>query len=203
MIRNYPIQMIKALQNAINNGNVELISTYKDYSFLKPSITCSSLILRCTETNGKSDIILTLPTAATKEYIRQWKGESAAGHFLIKDYKKQIFNDDNTLYTKIVYTVDNVKYKALLRNLIEINDDSILDEDKDALITMFADITINDNVYSIIKILPYNNNNSWGNTDIYSRLSTTNDYEFNYSDVKTIVSPDADNVNKSDNNPLF
>ncbi len=202
MIRNYPIQMIKALQNAINNGNVELISTYKDYSFLKPYIICSSLTLQCIETNGKPDILLKLPTATTTEYIKQWKGETAAGHFLIKDYKKQKFNNDNTLYTKIVYTVDNIKYKALLRNLIEINDDTISDEDKEAIITMFADITINDNVYSIIKILPYNDNNYWGGKDVYSRLSV-NDYEINYSDNKTIINTDAINFNKSDNNPLF
>lgn len=113
---------------------------------------------------------------------------------------------ENTLYSKIIYTDNNQQYKALLRLLVEIQDPELQDVDKEAYIEGFADITINDKVYSIIKIEPNDNTDKWIHKDDNCKLKLDQPvYEDNIDNYRTTVNTEIipDDIADKNTNPLF
>ena len=207
MVRIYSIKLIKALQNAIDSNNVQSIKNYKNYSdFTRYGLISGGISMTFADTDTRHEVIMHLSSFITSEYVKQWRSETSAGKFIIKDYKKQRKDDlDNSLYSKIIYSVNNQQYKALLRLLIEIQDPNLSEIDKETYIEGFADITINDKVYSIIKIEPNDDTDKWIHKDDNCKLKIEQPiYEDVVDNYRTTVTPESieETANKN-TTPLF
>ena len=102
---------------------------------------------------GRRDgMLVTTSTNINNEYISVWK-TYAPGHFLIRDWKKEIRDKNgNSPYYVVHYSHGPNKMKALLRRLIEVEENTISETGKRRMMNDYADLTIDGIHYAIIKI---------------------------------------------------
>ena len=113
----------------------------------------------------------------TSEYIKVWK-QHAPGKFMIRDFMKgkmDITDETKTPYYVMVFSLDEQKYKVLLRKLVEI-DEELPPHEKKKLIDSFGDITWNEMIFSIMKISLYDEDepNIW-NTIYPKKIDITHE----------------------------
>ena len=96
--------------------------------------------------------LVTTSKSIDHEYISVWK-TYAPGHFLIRDWKKEIRDKNgNSPYYVVHYSHGGNKMKALLRRLIEVEENTISETGKRRMMNDYADLTIDGIHYAIIKI---------------------------------------------------
>lgn len=105
------------------------------------------------ENNGRREgMLITTATNIGHEYISVWKSY-APGHFLIRDWKKEIRDKNgNSPYYVVHYLHGGKKMKALLRRLIEVEEKTIPETDRKRMLNDYADLTVDGIQYAIIKI---------------------------------------------------
>lgn len=96
--------------------------------------------------------LVTTSKSIDHEYISVWK-TYAPGHFLIRDWKKEMRDKNgNSPYYVVHYSHGPNKMKALLRRLIEVEENTISESGKRRMMNDYADLTIDGIHYAIIKI---------------------------------------------------
>lgn len=89
-----------------------------------------------------------------KNYIKTWKS-FAPGYFIPRDYRKNKRDSRNkTPYYVIKYIMNNIKMKALVRKMIELEDNTLDEIKKEELIKKYGDVQKDNTYYSVIKICP-------------------------------------------------
>lgn len=203
-MKNYPQNIIQQLQECVNAGTVQ-IETYKDYSFLK-SFNSSGINMMFYFDNSlnRPDCVLRLKPEMDKKFMTQWYNETVAGRFMMTDYKKDARDFiGNTLYHKVQFTISGKPYKALVRLLNEITG-GVSEKKKAELIMNFGDLTIDNKVFSIVKIMPDNGVSSWGQEDTLSRIKAEPEKEYESAIIEE--ANDQLEENKEEENlmtPLF
>lgn len=203
-MKTYSANLIQQLQDCVNEGKIS-IETYKDYSFLK---TLNSSGIRMSfyfdKDLDRNECVLQLSQDMDSKFIHKWQEETAAGHFLMYDYKKD--NRDfigNSLYHKVSYTINGKPFKALVRLLNEITG-NVSEKKKSELIVSFGDLTIDNKMFSIIKIVPDNGLNGWNQPDIFSHIQVeTVIKEYDSQIIEDIMSAPEDKEDENLMNPLF
>ena len=203
-MKNYSQQLIQQLQDCINAGTVQ-IETYKDYSFLKTFN--SSGINMCfyfDKSLNRPDCVLKLTPEMDKKFISQWCAETVAGKFMISDYKKDARDFiGNTLYHKVCFNIAGKPFKALVRLLNEITG-GISEKKKADLIMNFGDLTIDNKVFSIVKIIQDNGIGNWGQEDVLSHIQAEKKKEYESAIIEeAITQPEDDKEDENLMAPLF
>ena len=202
-MKTYSATLIQQLQDCINEGKVQ-IETYKDYSFLK-SLTSSGIKMTFyfDKDLDRKECILHLTEDMNAKFRYQWQEETAAGHFLINDYKNDVRDFiGNTLYHKVSYTINGKPFKALVRLLNEITG-NVSEKKKMEIMVNFGDLTIDNNVFSVIKIVPDNKINSWSQEDVFSHLRPEIKKEYESQIIEDIMAQPEDKEEENLMSPLF
>lgn len=147
----YEKEIIRAVQQAVDLGKIEMKNL--SYDDLKV-INLANVYIKLENTQYGRNYILDIKNEeVTKEYLSVWK-TYPIGHFLPKDYRKDVkdFLGNNPYYS-LYYRTTNKKYIAIVRLLVEMADDDLTVEEKDAIAKDYHELTINGKSFSIIKIV--------------------------------------------------
>ena len=111
---------------------------------------------------GRRDgALVTTSTSIDHEYISVWK-TYAPGHFLIRDWKKEIRDKNgNSPYYVVHYSHGPKQMRAHLRRLIEVEENTISETGKRRMMNDYADLTIDGIHYAIIKICNEESSYGW------------------------------------------
>lgn len=111
--------------------------------------------------NRRIGALVTTSKSIDHEYISVWK-TYAPGHFLIRDWKKEIRDKNgNSPYYVVHYSHGGNKMKALLRRLIEVEENTISETEKKRMMNDYADLSIDGFHYAIIKICNEESSYGW------------------------------------------
>lgn len=146
----YDDKIVDVLHTALVTKMSELVNVNYPEDF-KLNIANIKIVLLIDK--GRRDgALVTTSTSIDHEYISVWK-TYAPGHFLIRDWKKEIRDKNgNSPYYVVHYSHGPNKMKALLRRLIEVEENTISETGKRRMMNDYADLTINGIHYAIIKI---------------------------------------------------
>lgn len=146
----YDDKIVDVLHTALVTKMSELVNVNYPEDF-KLNIANIKIVLLIDK--GRRDgALVTTSTSVDHEYISVWK-TYAPGHFLIRDWKKEIRDKNgNSPYYVVHYSHGPNKMKALLRRLIEVEENTISETDKKRMMNDYADLTIDGIHYAIIKI---------------------------------------------------
>lgn len=146
----YEDKIVDVLHTALVTKMSELVNVNYPEDF-KLNIANIKIVLLIDK--GRRDgALVTTSTSIDHEYISVWK-TYAPGHFLIRDWKKEIRDKNgNSPYYVVHYSHGPNKMKALLRRLIEVEENTISETDKKRMMNDYADLTIDGIHYAIIKI---------------------------------------------------
>ena len=116
----------------------------------------ADIVITLYSTNGRREIfhktISGREYRVDSQYIALFK-QYAPAKFMRKDYLKDVRKENgNTPYWILRFEYDGKQYKALLRELIELNDDTLTDTQKQSLGHDYAELEGKDCYYSIIKV---------------------------------------------------
>lgn len=146
----YDDKIVDVLHTALVTKMSELVNVNYPEDF-KLNIANIKIVLLIDK--GRRDgALVTTSTSIDHEYISVWK-TYAPGHFLIRDWKKEIRDKNgNSPYYVVHYSHGSNKMKALLRRLIEVEENTISETGKRRMMNDYADLTIDGIHYAIIKI---------------------------------------------------
>ena len=146
----YDDKIVDVLHTALVTKMSELVNVNYPENF-KLNIANIKIVLLIDK--GRRDgMLVTTSTNINNEYISVWK-TYAPGHFLIRDWKKEIRDKNgNSPYYVVHYSHGANKMKALLRRLIEVEENTISETEKKRMMNDYADLTIDGIHYAIIKI---------------------------------------------------
>ena len=146
----YDDKIVDVLHTALVTKMSELVNVNYPENF-KLNIANIKIVLLIDK--GRRDgMLVTTSTNINNEYISVWK-TYAPGHFLIRDWKKEIRDKNgNSPYYVVHYSHGPNKMKALLRRLIEVEEKTISETGKRRMMNDYADLTIDGIHYAIIKI---------------------------------------------------
>ena len=148
----YEDKIVDVLHTALVTKMSELVNVNYPEDF-KLNIANIKIVLLIDDKSGRRDgMFITTSTNISHEYISVWK-TYAPGHFLIQDWKKEIRDKNgNSPYYVVHYSHGPNKMKALLRRLIEVEENTISETRKRRMMNDYADLTIDGIHYAIIKI---------------------------------------------------
>lgn len=148
----YDDKIVDVLHTALVTKMSELVNVNYPENF-KLNIANIKIVLLIDDKSGRRDgMLVTTSTSIDHEYISVWK-TYAPGHFLIRDWKKEIRDKNgNSPYYVVHYSHGGNKMKALLRRLIEVEENTISETEKKRMMNDYADLTIDGIHYAIIKI---------------------------------------------------
>lgn len=203
----YKSSVIKDLQNAINTNQC-IIKPYKDWNFIESGFRSCGIFMRFIKnpSTGFLEKYMSLPDELNNEVYKTWK-QFPIYKFLYKDIRNN--NRDfleNTPYNFVQYIVNDKKYYALIRKLIEITSDELSEENKIEFIKEYCDIIIDSRYYSIVKICPAADEFiSWAIDDKKSMLAfnPTPAETSNISSDNTEDEYYNDNTSENIEDPLF
>ena len=155
----YDDKIVDVLHTALVTKMSELVNVNYPENF-KLNIANIKIVLLIDK--GRRDgMLVTTSTNINNEYISVWK-TYAPGHFLIRDWKKEIRDKNgNSPYYVVHYSHGPNKMKALLRRLIEVEENTISETDKKRMMNDYADLTIDGIHYAIIKICNEESSYGW------------------------------------------
>ena len=164
--------LIKEIQQCIDNDKFKIthLETYDPINKIETSDIILNLI---TEPNGRRDVIMEISDIdIDSKYISNWK-KTPLGKFLIKDWKKDIKDrNGNIPYYCLEIVYKNSHLKILIRNLIEVNEcaSDKNSEQIEMLKNAYNDLILDNNIFSIIKIIDDEDGSSWKTKDKYFKL---------------------------------
>ena len=155
----YEDKIVDVLHTALVTKMSELVNVNYPEDF-KLNIANIKIVLLIDK--GRRDgALVTTSTSIDHEYISVWK-TYAPGHFLIRDWKKEIRDKNgNSPYYVVHYSHGSNKMKALLRRLIEVEENTISETGKRRMMNDYADLTIDGIHYAIIKICNEESSYGW------------------------------------------
>ena len=155
----YEDKIVDVLYTALVTKMSELVNVNYPEDF-KLNIANIKIVLLIDK--GRRDgALVTTSTSIDHEYISVWK-TYAPGHFLIRDWKKEIRDKNgNSPYYVVHYSHGSNKMKALLRRLIEVEENTISETGKRRMMNDYADLTIDGIHYAIIKICNEESSYGW------------------------------------------
>ena len=155
----YEDKIVDVLHTALVTKMSELVNVNYPEDF-KLNIANIKIVLLIDK--GRRDgALVTTSTSIDHEYISVWK-TYAPGHFLIRDWKKEIRDKNgNSPYYVVHYSHGPNKMKALLRRLIEVEENTISETRKRRMMNDYADLTIDGIHYAIIKICNEGSSYGW------------------------------------------
>lgn len=201
----YTTSAMHDLQSAIKN-NKAIITPYKDYSFLQNGYRSCGITMRFNK-NDKDMVekFVFMPDDMTNAIYKEWN-KFPIYKFTYSDYRKDKKDFcENTPYSYVKYTVNDVEYLALIRKLIEITDDAMSEEDKVDFVKEYCDLIIDSRYYAIIKIVPYSDYNPWMQNDKTSMIAFNKEVNMdNAIDTDDDIDPYMPNNDTPENElPLF
>lgn len=147
----YDDKIVDVLHTALVTKMSELVNVNYPEDF-NLNIANIKIVLFIDKSGRRDGMLVTNSTNINHEYISVWK-TYAPGHFLIRDWKKEIRDKNgNSPYYVVHYSHGGNKMKALLRRLIEVEENTISETDKKRMMNDYADLTIDGIHYAIIKI---------------------------------------------------
>ena len=155
----YDDKIVDVLHTALVTKMSELINVNypKDFKLNIANIKIVLLI----DKGRRDGALVTTSTSIDHEYISVWK-TYAPGHFLIRDWKKEIRDKKgNSPYYVVHYSHGPNKMKALLRRLIEVEENTISETGKRRMMNDYADLSIDGIHYAIIKICNEESSYGW------------------------------------------
>ena len=109
--------------------------------------------------------IICLKDKLDKNYIKTWK-TFAPGKFVAVDYRKDIRDSNGkTPYYVVHYELNGLKLKALIRKLIELQDNNAPEDTKRLLKSRYTDIKSSKGDYAVIKITCDDGYTGWASDD--------------------------------------
>lgn len=125
----------------------------------------ADIIITFYVTNGRRDLFHKTASGCEyrvdSQYLSLFK-QYAPAKFLRKDYLKDIKDaNGNTPYWIFKFEYEGNSYRALLRELIELNDETLSDTQKQQLGHNYAELQCKDKYYTIIKVVPDNEEQMW------------------------------------------
>ena len=155
----YEDKIVDVLYTALVTKMSELVNVNYPEDF-KLNIANIKIVLLIDK--GRRDgALVTTSTSIDHEYISVWK-TYAPGHFLIRDWKKEIRDKNgNSPYYVVHYSHGSNKMKALLRRLIEVEENTISETGKRRMMNDYADLIIDGIHYAIIKICNEESSYGW------------------------------------------
>ena len=155
----YDDKIVDVLHTALVTKMSELVNVNypEDFKLNIANIKIALLI----DKGRRDGSLVTTSTSIDHEYISVWK-TYAPGHFLIRDWKKEIRDKNgNSPYYVVHYSHGPNKMKALLRRLIEVEENTISETRKRRMMNDYADLTIDGIHYAIIKICNEESSYGW------------------------------------------
>ena len=155
----YEDKIVDVLHTALVTKMSELVNVNypEDFKLNIANIKIALLI----DKGRRDGSLVTTSTSIDHEYISVWK-TYAPGHFLIRDWKKEIRDKNgNSPYYVVHYSHGPNKMKALLRRLIEVEENTISETRKRRMMNDYADLTIDGIHYAIIKICNEESSYGW------------------------------------------
>jgi hypothetical protein len=176
--------------------NVVAVDDYKieniDYPIDSPfKLNMANIVIELSvnKTTGIREGLLNLSSMnINSEYMKIWK-TYAPGKFLIRDFRKDIrdkFGMTPYYILRYSYEKNNEKneMKVLLRNLIELEDETVTEDIKASIQKEYDDLTINNSHYAVIKMCHDDNTgHNWITTEKKNIDIIHNMYIGHYDDV--------------------
>jgi hypothetical protein len=200
----YKSEIIKDLQNAVNQGFYQL-NSYEDYDFLTYGNGLYSngirITLRVDPSTGRREAELTIKdNNIGHDFISQWR-DTAIGKFFIKDWKKETKDImGNVPYYTITYTLDNgVKMQGIIRLVVEYYMTELSEDELKEIHKKYADIKIDNRYFSVIKLWKASDPAGHFATTNFGTIITTEDDEENYESDAYITEIEEDPQQEAEN----